>query len=98
MCTPSSSAIPVFQCDNQAKQMVLLMRDLAWEKQTKQLTEKLVGSSFRGKRAKKGIRKSVECMMNVLLWEKANTYVLNSKWELFREMIISSDEQILRDC
>ena len=47
--------------------MVLLMRDLAWEKQTKQLIEKLVGSSFRGKRAKKGIRKSVECVRNMLL-------------------------------
>jgi len=46
MYTPSSSAIPVFQFDNQAKQMVLLMRDLAWEKQTKQLIEKLVGYNF----------------------------------------------------
>ena len=67
MYTPSSSAIPVFQFDNQAIQMVLLMRDLAWEKQTKQLIEKLIGSSFRGKRAKKGIRKSVECVRNMLL-------------------------------
>ena len=98
MYTPFSSAIPVFQFDNQAKQMVLLMRDLAWEKQTKQLIGKLVGSSFRGKRAKKGIRKSVECVMNMLLWEKANIYVLNSKWELFGGIIISSDEPILWDC
>lgn len=74
MYTPSSSAILVLQFDNQAKQMVLLMRDLAWEKQTKKLMEKLVGSSFRGKRAKKSIRISGEHVMNVLLWEKANIY------------------------
>lgn len=46
MYTPSSSAILVLQFDNQAKQMVLLMRELAWEKQIKKLMEKLVGSSF----------------------------------------------------